>query len=174
MDFVVLLLVLIVFYIPTYVFYKKTSCDILEIKRGKYHNVDYLCLLCLLVISTFISVLEVNEVVVISSSIRECFDLFITFILLISLLRHFYYALLERFNKIRIFTWPFLIYIVFWYTLFHFSVDVSIGSFLGFNKHTVASLNVFSWVYLGMALVYQVACVLVPFICYRVRKTRLS
>lgn len=174
MIYILMVLSLILFYIPSYIFYKKSSDKVLEVKRGKGHNFDFWCLFILLIISTFLSTLEICEVVSISSFFRRVYDVIVSFVLLVCMVRHFYYTLLENYNKVRIFLWPLLLFIVFIYVFVCFIVDVNLSGWLGFNKLMIGSLDIFTWYYIILDVIYLIVMIVVPMVCYKKRESLLG
>ncbi len=170
MIFFLLFVILILFYVPSYIFFRKTSKDVLEVKKGKYYNVDLLCLFILLIVSTFISVLEISWSVSISAFFRRIYDILVSLVLLICMVRRFYYTLYENYNRLRVFIWPILMFIVFVYMFICFIVDVNLSVWLGFNKFMFASLDIFTWYYICLAFIYLLAMFVIPIVCYKNRK----
>lgn len=170
MKFIVFFLLLVIFLLATYIFDKKDNSGVLEVKRGKFYNIIFLSLFLLMGINMTISILDINDIINVSCDVKTSFDVFINIVLLIYMVFSYYYALLEHYNKVRVFIWPFFIYILFIYVSMSFLVDVSLGGWLGFNKYVVGSFNVFSWCYLILSFMYFFSVFIVPFVCYRKRK----
>ena len=162
-----LFLLLLIFYIPTIIFYKKTSKKVFKIRVSKYHNLDLIIIGLLLVVNIFMSTLELMSLFEVSNLFGKFYELLLAVFIAIFFIRHFFYTFLERYNGLRIFAFPFLLFLICIYEI-NCSYNSSFILESGFNSMTVQYL--FIYCYIALSLIYLISAIVVPMVCYRKRK----
>lgn len=170
LDTIVFLFLILLFYVPTIFFVKYTSKENFEVAKGKYYNLDFIILAILLLVNILFSILELLEIVTSNNIFYQTILIFESIILLVSLIRRFYYTLLERYNLIRVFIYPFIILIIFTYHLLYFFVSLNLSNIifsnLPFFDSTYSLVSIF---YFICSFVYLLSAILIPIYCYKKR-----
>lgn len=162
-----LFFLLLIFYIPTIIFYSKTSKKVFKIEISKYHNLDLMVISLLLVVNIFMSTLELMSLFEVNKLFEKFYGLVLAGVIALFFIRHFFYTFLERYNSLRIFAFPFLLFLICIYEI-NCSYNSSFIFESGFNNMTVQ--YIFIYCHIAISLIYLISAIVVPVVCYRKRK----